>query len=81
MERNTGSTRGISNCEEIERFREKTHRPAKGTLLVENAPKTPLGRTLRAGNFNGRRTSNGMLVGIHDALAAVAPFMKRTKGY
>ena len=48
--------------------------PGKAYLLVGNALNTSLGRTLRAGNLNGRQTSSG---GIHDALAAVTPFTKR----
>ena len=51
--------------------------PGKGHLLVGNALNTPLGQTLRAGILKGRRTSSGLLVGIHDALASVAPFTKR----
>jgi hypothetical protein len=37
---------------------------------------------MRADNLNWRQTACGILVGIHNALAPVVPFMKRgTEGF
>ena len=79
IERNNGTTRGMRNCETEERLREQTG-TGKSYLLAGNALNTPLGRTLRIGSLKWKWTSSAVLEGIHIALAAVAPFMKRQMG-
>ena len=52
----------------------------KSYLLAGNALNTSLGQTLRIGSLKWKWTSSAVLEGIHIALAAVAPFMKRQMG-